>query len=176
MEMSVGTIVTIVLLVTVLVLGLVLVRNIFDTGSDAVDQIDAALQNEINELFAEDEGRLIIFPASREITLDRGDTPKGFAFSVRNSESLASDATFDYDVYADDVSNCQDTISQGQATELLLAREGEFYLGRGQTLEIPRLVRFDIPEDAPLCTIVYNIEINRNNAPYSSAQIFVTIE
>ena len=35
--MSVGTIVTIVLLVTVLVLGLVLVRTIFSSGTDAVE-------------------------------------------------------------------------------------------------------------------------------------------
>ncbi len=177
MEMSVGTIVTIVLLVTVLVLGLVLVRTVFSTGTDAVDQIDSALQNQINELFAS-EGNLVVYPASRELTLERGDTPKGFAFSVRNDENMKS-ALFTYDVSANDISRCGD-FSKSEANQMLIASSGSFNLGAGDTLEIPQLVKFDVPETTPLCTIVYKLAVTKTmggtESPYSSAQIFVTIK
>jgi len=44
MEMSVGTIVTIVLLMTVLILGLVLVRTIFSSAKYNVDVIDEKIR------------------------------------------------------------------------------------------------------------------------------------
>ena len=52
MEMSVGTIVTIVLLMTVLVLGLVLVRTIFTGAIKNIDNVDKAVENQISKLFA----------------------------------------------------------------------------------------------------------------------------
>lgn len=55
MEMSVGTIVTIVLLMAVLILGLVFVKKIMCSGIVLTDQIDTKVQNEINNLFGEDE-------------------------------------------------------------------------------------------------------------------------
>ena len=58
MEMSVGTIVTIVLLMSVLVLGLFLVQRVFSSGTGAIDSIDSQVQNEIQKLFSE-EGRTI---------------------------------------------------------------------------------------------------------------------
>ena len=48
MEMSVGTIVTIVLLMSVLILGIFLVQNIFKSAKGAVDLTDKQLKNEIN--------------------------------------------------------------------------------------------------------------------------------
>ena len=51
MEMSVGTMVTIVLLMIVLVLGIFFIQRIFRTGTTAIDGIDAKIQNEIDNLF-----------------------------------------------------------------------------------------------------------------------------
>jgi len=50
MEMSVGTIVTIVLLMSVLVLGVFLVQKIFQSSTNVVDQVDQQVQNQINQL------------------------------------------------------------------------------------------------------------------------------
>ena len=55
MEMSVGTIVTIVLLMSVLVLGIILIKNIFYGGIKIVDMTNEQLENEINKLFGEDK-------------------------------------------------------------------------------------------------------------------------
>lgn len=55
MEMSVGTIVTIVLLMSVLILGLVLVRNIMCSGISITDDITESVEGEIKGLFGQQE-------------------------------------------------------------------------------------------------------------------------
>jgi hypothetical protein len=60
MEMTVGTIVTIVLLMSALVLGLILTRSIFKSTTENVDTIDAQLKGEIQNLFGSEGKKLII--------------------------------------------------------------------------------------------------------------------
>lgn len=175
MQMSVGTIVTIVLLMTVLILGLVLVRNIFGSGISAIDQVDTAIQNEINSLFAEEGKPIVVYPASRQIKLDKGDdVPKGFAFSIKNND--VDPAEFSYTVEAQDISKCGTSFTKNDADGFLLGGSGSFSLGPGNDLDLARIVKFDVPETAPPCTIIYNLEVLKDNQPYSSADVFVTIE
>ncbi len=171
MEMSVGTIVTIVLLMSVLVLGLVLVRSVFRSSSNAVDQIDNAVQNEITKLFAEEDKELIVYPTSRTITLRKGDDPAGFAFSVENK---GTSKQYSYTVYASDVSNCGSGFSKTEADSYLLGKTGQFTLERGASLSQARLVRFAVPETAPPCTIVYDLKVEGVSG--SGVNIFVTIK
>jgi hypothetical protein len=104
MEMSVGTVVTIVLLMTVLILGLVLVRTIFSGASGAIDGINQAVENEINKLFAEDSSRkVVVYPSSRKITIRKGTDNLGFGISIRNVET--EQKTFSYDIVATET-NC----------------------------------------------------------------------
>lgn len=173
MELSMGTFVTIVLIVVAMVLGFALIRTIFQSGTSAIDQIDAAVQNEINKLFAEEGKKLVVYPASRQITLSKGDEPKGIAFSARNND--VESATFSYEVSADDVSKCG-SLTEEQANRFMIGGTGEFSLGPGNTLDLPRLIKFDIPESAPPCTMVYNLAVSKGGEPYSSADIFVTVE
>lgn len=172
MEMSVGTIVTIVLLMSVLVLGLVLVRSVFRSSSNAIDQIDNAVQNEITKLFAEEDKELIVYPTSRTFTLKKGDDPAGFAFSVENKYTETKQ--YSYTVTAQDVSNCGSGFSKAEAESYLLGGAGSFSLERGTALSQARLVRFAIPETAPPCTIVYYLEVE--GVQGGGADIFVTIE
>ena len=174
MEMSVGTIVTIVLLMGVLVLGIFLVQKIFRSGTNAIDTLDSEIQNQISKLFAEDDKKLAVYPTSRELTIKKGDEPKGFAFSVRNDDT--EEADFTYDVLAQDASSCGSTLNEEEANDFLLSGSGSFSLGPGNTLDLARLVKFDVPESAPPCTIVYNLEVDKGAEAYSSADIFVTIK
>lgn len=174
MEMSVGTIVTIVLLMAVLILGIFLVQRIFSGGVDAVDSINNEVINQINDLFSSESSKLAVAPPSREIKLQKADDPKGFAFAVRNND--VESAEFSYVVIADDISNCGSTMSVEEAESYLLGGSGSFPLGPGDKLDPPRLVRFDIPESAPPCTLIYNINVDKDATPYATAQIFVTIK
>jgi hypothetical protein len=60
MEMSIGTLVTIVLLMTVLILGLILVQRIFVGATDSVDSINDQVMNQINNLFSTENRELVV--------------------------------------------------------------------------------------------------------------------
>ncbi len=174
MQMSVGTIVTIVLLMSVLVLGLVLVRSIFTTSTNAVDQIDAQVQNQINKLFTKEGKEFIIFPASRDVTVKKGDNPAGFAFSVKNNE--VESKTYSYTIEAQDVSDCGSSFTEDIADGYLLPKEGSFSVGPGKNLEPAELIKFNVPDSAPPCTIMYRITITEGGETFKSATVFVNIE
>lgn len=174
LEMSVGTMVTIVLLMVFLVLGIFFIQRVSRLGLNAVDTIDSQVQSEIQKLFADEGRKIAIYPTSREIVLKKGDTPKGFAFSVRNIDVESAGLT--YSTEASDISKCGTTFTKEDADSMLLGGTGSFSLGPGDSLELPRLVKFSVPESSPPCTMTYVLEIAKDSQPYTNADIFVTIK
>lgn len=178
MEMSMGTLVTIVLVVVALIMGLVLIRQIFQTGLGAVDQIDSALNDQINRLFTDEATRLVLYPSSGDVTLRKGDSPKGFAFSVQNIYN--EDLTFTYAVSSamseQDLKNsCGAGFSLEEAESYIMITESSFSLGNSATLDRSIAIRFNIPRSAPSCTITYKLEVSSDKGPYSQAELYVTI-
>ena len=73
MEMTMGTIVTIVLLVSVMILGLVFVRNIMCAGIILTDDITTGTTNEIKNLFGtKDYGIKCIGEGGQEVKIGGG--------------------------------------------------------------------------------------------------------
>lgn len=158
--MSVGTIVTIVLLMTVLILGLVLIRGIFKGQIDNIGAIDQSVKNEINKLFSEDSSRkMVIYPATREISVKKGEAG-GFGFSIRNL--LSSDGSFSYEVTFSE-SSCGITKEEAEELIILGSSGQNINLGSGNVLEDPILVKFEIPENLPLCKIRYNLDVREKS-------------
>lgn len=163
MEMSVGTIVTIVLLMTVLVLGIFLIQKVFRTGTGAVDAIDSQVNAEINKLFSEEDARLIIFPNSGVVDVSRGgDKPSGFAFAVKNEFQEPMD--FTYEILAIDgsgydyQSRCGSTMSEERAQGFIDIPSGKVRTtanGKSSTQK----AFFITPEDMPKCMIPYEIVV-----------------
>ena len=101
LEMSVGTIVTIVLLTLALILGVILTNTIFQGAKENINSIDQSVKTEINKLFAEDTSRMIVvYPPTMQVSIAKG-TPGGFGFSIRNVDR--DDGTFSYDVAASEI-------------------------------------------------------------------------
>ena len=165
MEMSVGTIVTIVLLMAVLILGLTLVRTIFFSATENIEIVDEAIKSQMRVLFSEDTAKkIVILPTSRVFSLKSGDSG-GFAMSIKNTGF--DTATFTYSVRVDDVSHLCD-LSLAQADNLLiLGRDGSLQIPSGDVLETPIHVNFRIPEDAPLCDINYGVDIKKDGTLYT---------
>lgn len=163
--MSVGTIVTIVLLVTLLVLGIVLIKNIFTSAKGVVDLTDQQLRSEINKLFSE-ESKMSIYPGTRLIEIKQENTD-GVGFGIKNLQQGASgESTFSYMVSATDVADCgitkedaEDWITVGKTEEDLAIPIGD---------NIVRKVLFRIPVGAPLCTARFKIEVKAGTANYAS--------
>lgn len=59
-ELSVGTIVIIVLGMTMLILGLVLVRQIFSVATGSIDTLNEKVTDEINKRLGEDQGNVMV--------------------------------------------------------------------------------------------------------------------
>jgi len=173
MQMSVGTIVTIVLLMTVLILGLVLVRSIFSGSVENIESIDQAVKSEINKLFSEDDSRkIVVYPPTRLITIKKGNPDyQGFGFSVRNTD--IDPRTFEYTITSDGNVDCR--IDGGEAESWIkVGRTGSISLGPSSSMENPEFVRFLIPESAPGCLVRYQVLIDEGS--YASISIDLKVE
>jgi len=176
MEMSVGTIVTIVLLMTVLILGLYLVRTIFSSATTSIDGIDSAVKGEIQKLFSEDKTRkVVIYPSTRKIEITKGNTNSGFGFSIRNN--LQEAEKFSYVIKATEVS-CVNNMRLSEADDLItLGKEGSnIQLPAGTMMDDPIYVRFNIPETAPPCEVRYSIEVYYQGKTLYAPSITVDLE
>ena len=103
MEMSMGTIVTIVLLMSVLILGLVFVRNIMCSGITLTDKITQNTENELQNLFgAKDYGVICQGDPGTELTLGDGGTRRVYCMINTNEQS-------EYSLTVSDVSSLTGT-------------------------------------------------------------------
>jgi hypothetical protein len=176
-ELSIGTIVIVVLAMSMLILGIILVRNIFSGTTEAVDSINKGVINEINNMFTKSDAKLGIAPSTRSITLVQGDQAKGFAFSVRNND-LATQR-FTWAVNLDEDYNIRTKcpgLTARDANSWLIIGEGSFSLAGGAKMENPELVKFTVPEAAPPCVLPYKIEIKVGSTLYVSDKVYVTIQ
>ena len=170
MQMSVGTIVTIVLLMTVLILGLVLVRTIFSGAVENVSDVNQAVKSEINKLFSEDNSKkVVVYPSTRTITIKKGNTNlEGFAFSIRNVETNAGE--FIYTVSVNDPNirqKCNVNVEEAEGW-IQAGKSGSVTIPPGDVMADPEFVRFQIPDNAPPCVIRYGINIKKDGQQYGS--------
>ena len=173
MEMSVGTIVTIVLLMTVLILGLVMIRTIFKGSIENINSVDQSVKNEINKLFSEDTSRpVVVYPTSRLIIIKKGNQDYlGFAFSIRNLETEKQ--TFTYEIKTEGNSDCK--ISSQEALSWIKAGgRGSTTVSASSSMTDPEFVRFLIPSTTPACLIRYNVMVN--DGEYSDISVDLKVE
>ena len=169
MEMSVGTIVTIVLLMGVLVLGGVLIQKIYFSSIENVGVIDQSVKNEISKLFNQDTSKkIIVYPATKLVSIEKGNQdPLGFAFSIRNTGT--KEAKFEYTVSVNDPNiktNCN--INAEEAQDWIQAgSSGEITIPAGDFMTDPEFVRFIIPDNAPPCLVRFGIDVKKDGAQYS---------
>jgi len=165
MQMSMGTIVTIILLVSVLILGIFLVQRIFGSATTAVDLTDQQLKNEINKLFSEDK-RLVIYPGTRFIEAPQGEN-SGIGIGIKNLlKGDSSTKTFSYEVVVSDASDCP-----GEETTV----SNWISLGRTESgLPIPvgdlssQKVVLNVPEGTALCSARFRVNVFAEEAAYAT--------
>lgn len=165
-EMSIGTIVIIVLAMSMLILGMVLVKNIFSGSSENVLQMNDKVKDQINKLFVEDKRTVVYLP--NQIAKIEQNEDWGIAFGIKNlARGTAEAGRFHYEVTVSDPdarTKCgidertiESWIKTGRADDTTIA-PGQSYFG---------IVRFLIPENAPLCTVRFHIDVTIDNTPYA---------
>jgi len=170
MEMSMGTIVTIVLLVSVLVMGIFFIQRISKSATGVIDLTDQQLRNEINKLFSE-ETKLSVYPGTRLVEIKQ-ETTDGVGFGIRNLlTGQAGTKTFSYEVVvADSDADLNNKCGIDKTTAL-----SWIVTGKSETsIPIPsgdysvQKVLFEIPTGSPLCTIRYRVNVNAEGTAYAT--------
>lgn len=165
MEMSVGTIVTIVLLMSVLILGLVLVKNIFGSAKKVIDLTDQQLGEEINKLFGEDK-KLVIYPKNRLIEVKQGELEEA-GIGIKNLlEGVSGSKTFSYEVIVADASNCAESDEEVESWIVVGISEDDIPIPVGD-LSIQR-VRFKAPLGSSLCTARFRVNVYSEGDAYAT--------
>lgn len=175
-ELSVGTIVVIVIAMSMLMLGLVLVRNIFTGATYNIDQLNEGVESEINQLFSDEDQKMVIYlPRGNVVDIDQGED-YGVGFSIRNTEKGVSEtSTFAYNVEAVSIeSGCSLTIDQANSF-IRLRGSGENELSPGSDPWV-NVVTLRPSETAPPCLIAYDIIVKKNGQSYDIAGFDVQVE
>lgn len=159
MEMSMGTIVTIVLLVTALIIFLAIIRNIGRGLDENIGLTDKAVKNEINRLFSGDPNKeLLVVPESRIINLKRGDNNLGFGFAIRNVNDEVD--TYSYTIQAIEVSSPNVRLADADGL-IQLGREGRnIIIPAGSRMNNEIYIRLNVPTGFPPTYIRYQISVN----------------
>lgn len=178
-ELSIGTVVIIVLAMSMLILGIVLIRSIFSGAKDSITQIDQGVKNEINKLFSENaEKRLVLLPDSKIIKIEQGATGNGFVVSIRNKDDLNA-KQFTYKILLESKGSCPNDPISG-ASPIANIVSGQTYttgfLPAGQVMENPRHVRIDISDTAPLCTFTLKVLVDEGTVANRGEYSFDTMD
>jgi len=169
MEMSMGTIVTIVLLMSVLVLGLVLVNTIFKSAKGAIDLTDQQLRSEISKIFSE-ESKIAIYPGTKLVEIKQESTD-GVGVGIKNLlQGQAGTKTFSYEAVVSDPDlgrkcggvseeTVTNWISTGRSEQNIPLASGDFSSQK---------ILLEIPVGAPLCTIRFRVNVNTEDGAYAT--------
>jgi len=170
MELSMGTIVILVLAMSMLILGLVLIRTIFTGAQYNINQINDKVKNEISKLFVEDQ-KIVVYLSDNKASIPQGED-FGVAFGVRNQiKNVQEGVKFKYDVEMSE-SSCK--LKESEALSWIkLGKEGSISIAPGQ--DKVWLIRFQVPEVSPLCLVRYNIEIKADGQFYTSESFDVEV-
>lgn len=179
-ELSIGTIVIIVLAMSMLILGLVLVRSIFTGATSNVDEINEKVRGEINKLFVDEDERAVLRLTENTAKVKLGDT-LGIAFGIRNTDTgITESSTFRYETVLDDTNireNCG--ISEEVAERWISQGSGSTSVRPGEVEG--EIIKINIPENSPLCQTKYRILIYRPGKetpdnPYEDLSFFLEIK
>ena len=176
LELSVGTIVILVIGMTMLILVIVLVRTIFTGATESVDTINENVRAEINKLFSDSTKRLVVNLPDNQIKIQKGES-FGIAIGIRNTKTgTSSSETFTYRVAASEVeTGCQGLDITRATNYLSLGRAGSVTLTPGGDPET-LLIKISPSDEAPLCEVSYKIEVfDASNQIYDTEFFIVEI-
>jgi len=173
-ELSIGTIVVVVLAMSMLILGLVLVKNIMSGSINNVDQINEKVKGEINKLFVEDK-TVVLYLKNGQAEIKQGGS-WGVAFGIKNSATgTIQGSSFKYDVVVSD-SKIEDKCGvkkEDAEAWITTGKSDEFQIAPGKTQT--GIVRFNIPSDAPLCTVRFHMTVTKDDKAYDTEIFDVTV-
>lgn len=180
LELSVGTIVVIVISMSMLILGLVLVRNIFSGATDSVDTINDEVMRSIQTLFQDETSEVIVM-------LGRGNTATirpgtdffgvALAAKTRDGSEVGSRERLEYKVELQSGgTDCISVLGRPQAEGLFQTSLDQWNsFDNYRASSAGAVIRLSIPSGTARCTQLVYIDV-RDNELGSSAGTSFTLE
>jgi len=172
MEMSVGTIVTVVLLMAVLILGIFLTQQIFKTSKGAIDMTDAELRNQIQQLFSNEETKIVIYPTSKSLEI-KHEEQDAIGVGIKNLATTGSGTNVFSYVVQKSSGNCQSNIDPNEWI-IVGDKEQEIPIAVGELYSTK--IIFQIPLGTPICTARFRIDVKMDGNAYKSDQFDISIK
>ena len=176
-ELSMSTIVVLVLAMSMLILGLVLVRTIFTTATNVMKMTDQQLKAQVGKIFTDETIKLSIYPDSRTMEI-KGGTKDQIGIVIKNIiEGVSEQTKFQYDVTVEDptyLKKCGITNAVAMSYIVAGAAAANIPIAPGD-LNVQR-VTFNIPVGSPLCLIRYRVTVKAGNQAYSVDSFDIVIK
>lgn len=176
-ELSIGTVVIIVLAMTMLILGLVLVRNIFTGATENVDTLNEKVKNEIVNLFATGDSNVVVkLGADKTARIKQGSGSFRIAIGARKPDT-AVDRTIssrDEIQYKLTLDNSPGNCAASTSTSIGPTETAKWFTGgvnvakSFDTFEGSQalaLIEVNIPDGAPLCSQKVFIDVFERVSP-----------
>jgi hypothetical protein len=174
MELSIGTIVIIVLGVSMLIVGIFLINRLRGSATNVIDMADDAITKELNELFTEPK-KVAIYPSTKVAKIDQEEKDDVGIVITNLIQGGTGSEIFSYKVELSDKGNCVETEEQINSW-ITLGRENlniESLAPGDSTVE---RVTFTIPTTASLCRARFNVAVFVDGNPYGRESFDVEIQ
>ena len=180
MELSISTIVVIVLAMSMLILGLVLVRTIFTGATESVTEIDTKIKGEIKEMFVDDSTKIIVkLDSDKTIRIRADGTMSGVGFGARTIDgSIVDTKEMKYKLNLD-------TNSRENCVSILNIKKVEEFFKQNIGTDMPldefegdtafAAIQISIPEGTPLCSQKVFIDVWDGDTPIGRALFIIEV-
>jgi len=173
LELSIGTIVVIVIGMSMLILGLVLVRTIFSGSVESVNTINDQVQNEIQDLFGDKTGNVVIkLGSANTAKVKPGSDPFGVAIGAQHPDgaSITRD-TLEYRItLADDSdNNCVRILGKDRAEGLFITRVNTWNkFDKFSGSNAFAVIQIEVPSGTAKCTQKVNVDMKLSDVQTAS--------
>jgi hypothetical protein len=180
MELSMSTIVILVLAMSMLILGLILVRSIFKGATESVNNINDKVQAEIGDLFVDENTKIVVKLGADRVARIKADTENfGIGFGAKTLDgSAVIPKRMKYKMSLDDTStdNCVKLVGVRETEAFFKQQIGtniEFDEWEGDTAYA--IIQIDIPDATVLCSQKVRIDVTDNNEPVGRTTIIIEV-
>ena len=170
-ELSVSTMIIIVLAIIILIMGLTFLRKIFGGATDSIDTINEQMTKEINKLFTDEKQTIVVYLADKTASVRAGTTNFNFwiAAKTKYGNDVTSREDIQYSLTLDKTSSCykqNPTMVEKWFTDKLSSTEMNYNPVREYQGDTGYArIQISLPEGTRLCTQTVLVDfIDNSNA------------
>ncbi len=166
MDLSISTIVVVVLAISFLLIGLVMVQKLMCGALEGINAINDETKSQISDLF-QSQQKLVV---KERLNLVTKGISYGVGFGVRSIDTQSTQ--FSYNVKVSDIGTCE--FSETEALSYIsVGKSADFSLPLGE--DYFGLINFDFPKSVGDCKLRYGIEVKDGSEIYSFEEFDVSI-